>query len=171
MEDYNKGILVPSVIRAVLDAGARLGVPTVVDPKRLRFFAYEGCTLFKPNAKELADALGEHLRPDDAAWMDATRRRLGCGTLLLTLGERGVAVSPPEGGLLRIPAVARSVYDVSGAGDTVTAVAAVTMAAGATPVEAAVVANHAAAIEVGKAGVATVSPSEILDQYRTFRTE
>jgi D-beta-D-heptose 7-phosphate kinase/D-beta-D-heptose 1-phosphate adenosyltransferase len=66
---------------------------------------------------------------------------------------------------VRIPTVARAVYDVSGAGDTVTAVMAVAMAAGASVVEAAILANHAAAIEVGKAGVATVSPDEILSQY------
>jgi D-glycero-beta-D-manno-heptose-7-phosphate kinase len=171
VEDYNKGVLVPEVIQAVLGAGERLGLPTIVDPKRLRFFDYRGCTVFKPNAKELADALGEHLQPDDPGWMEATRYRLGCRVLLLTLGEQGVALASADRGFLRVPAVARSVYDVSGAGDTVTSVMAVALATGATPIEAAVLANHAAAIEVGKAGVATVSPSEILDQYRTFIQE
>lgn len=168
MEDYNKGVLTPPVIAAVLEVGRALGIPTVVDPKRLRFFDYRGVTVFKPNAKELADALGEHLAPDDAGWMAETRRRLGCDTLLLTLGERGVALATAGGRFLRIPAVARSVYDVSGAGDTVVAVAAVALAAGADEVEAAILANHAAAIEVQKAGVATVSPREILEQTRTY---
>lgn len=168
MEDYNKGVLTPPVIAAVLEVGRTLGIPTVVDPKRLRFFDYRGVTVFKPNAKELADALGEHLAPDDAGWMAETRRRLGCDTLLLTLGERGVALATAGGRFLRIPAVARSVYDVSGAGDTVVAVAAVALAAGADEVEAAILANHAAAIEVQKAGVATVSPREILEQTRTY---
>ncbi len=171
MEDYNKGVLVPSVIRAVVEAGRGLGIPTVVDPKRLRFFDFRGSTVFKPNAKELADALGEHLRPDDEDWMASTRDRLGCDTLLLTRGEEGMSLADASGRYLRIPAVARAVYDVSGAGDTVTAVVAVALAAGASAVEAAVLANHAAAIEVGKAGVATVSPREILDQYRTFKQE
>jgi rfaE bifunctional protein kinase chain/domain len=171
MEDYNKGVLVPRVIDAVLAAGRRHGLATVVDPKRLRFFDFAGCTVFKPNVKELADALGEHLRPDDGVWMEATRQRLGCRHLLLTLGERGMALATEDGSFLRIPAVARAVYDVSGAGDTVTAVVAAALAAGADPVEAAVLANHAAAIEVGKAGVATVSPDEILDQFRTFTQE
>jgi D-beta-D-heptose 7-phosphate kinase/D-beta-D-heptose 1-phosphate adenosyltransferase len=171
MEDYNKGVLVPEVIRAVLGAGDRHGVPTVVDPKRLRFFDFAGCSVFKPNAKELADALGEHLRPDDAEWMEATRRRIGCDALLLTLGEGGVALATDDDVFLRVSAVARSVYDVSGAGDTVTAVMAVALAAGASPDEAAVLANHAAAIEVGKTGVATVAPHEILEQYRTYREE
>lgn len=77
-----------------------------------------------------------------------------------------MALQTEEGNHLRVPTVARSVYDVSGAGDTVTAVVAVALAAGSTMTEAAVLANHAAAIEVGKAGVATVSPEEILSHFR-----
>lgn len=168
MEDYNKGVLTGPVIAAALEAGRTLGIPSVVDPKRLRFFDYRGATVFKPNAKELADALGEHLAPDHAGWMQETRRRLVCDTLLLTLGERGVALAARDGRYLRIPAVARSVYDVSGAGDTVVAVTAVALAAGADEMEAAILANHAAAIEVQKAGVATVSPREILEHTRTY---
>ncbi|MEK9501289.1 D-glycero-beta-D-manno-heptose-7-phosphate kinase [Gaopeijia maritima] len=168
LEDYNKGVLTSAVIRAVLQVGHEMDIPTVVDPKRLRFFEYGGVTLFKPNAKELADALGEHLDPDDPEWMERTRVRLDCRTLLLTLGERGVALVSEGGRFLRIPAVARAVYDVSGAGDTVVAVAAVALAAGADEFEAAILANHAAALEVQKAGVATVSPDEILTQTRTF---
>ena len=164
LEDYNKGVLVERVIGAALAGGP--GRPSVVDPKRLRFFSFAGCTVFKPNAKELSDALGEVLHPDDAAWMEATRQRLGCANLLLTLGEHGVALGMEEGDHLRIPAVGRSIYDVSGAGDTVTAVTAACLGAGASVWEAAVLANHAAAIEVGKAGVATVSPEEILRQFR-----
>jgi D-beta-D-heptose 7-phosphate kinase/D-beta-D-heptose 1-phosphate adenosyltransferase len=171
LEDYNKGVLVPRVIDAALAEGKRRGIPTVVDPKRLRFFAFAGATVFKPNAKELGDALGERLQPDDSAWMSETRRRLGCKNLLLTLGERGVALHTEQGDFVRVPTVARSVYDVSGAGDTVTAVVAVALAAGANIVEAAILANHAAAIEVGKAGVATVSPEEILSQYHESEEE
>ena len=167
-EDYDKGVMTSGVVRSLLGAGDRHGVPTVVDPKRRNFFAYGGVTVFKPNVKELADATGEAVQADDAAWMEAVRRRLGCRNLLLTVGERGMALQG-ERGLVRIPAVARSVYDVSGAGDTVTAVVAVALAAGATPEEAALLANHAAAAEVTKAGVATVSPLEILEHARVHR--
>ncbi|MFC1791401.1 bifunctional heptose 7-phosphate kinase/heptose 1-phosphate adenyltransferase [Gemmatimonadota bacterium] len=168
VEDYNKGVLVSPVIQAALAAGRDASVPTVVDPKRLRFFEFGGATVFKPNSRELEDALGERLQPDNPEWMDAVRDRLECETLLLTLGEQGMAVQSRGAGFLRVPTVARDVYDVSGAGDTVTAVLSVTLAAGATPIEAAVLANHAAAVEVGKAGVATVSPDEILRQQRAF---
>lgn len=166
LEDYNKGVLVESVIAAALEAAERVGLPTVVDPKRRNFFAYSGATVFKPNAKELADALGTFLHPDDPDWMEATRNRLDCRHLLLTLGDRGIALQSADEGHLRVPTVARSVYDVSGAGDTVTAVVAVTLAAGGRASEAAVMANHAAAVEVSKSGVATVSPEEILQHVR-----
>lgn len=169
MEDYNKGVLVPQVIRTVLDEGQKLGLPTVVDPKRLHFFEYGGATVFKPNAKELAEALTATLDPDDPEWLTATRDRLRCRSLLLTLGEEGIALVTGENEYVRIPAVARDVYDVSGAGDTVTAVVAAAMGAGATVMEAAVLANHGAAVEVGKLGVATVSPEEILEHCREYR--
>ncbi len=169
MEDYNKGVLVSTVIRAVMDQAASRGRPTVVDPKRRNFFAFSGTTVFKPNAKELADALGEFLHPDDPDWMERTRTRLRCENLLLTLGEAGMALQTAEGHSVRVPTAARAIYDVSGAGDTVTAVMAVALAAGADVPEAAILANHAAAIEVGKAGVATVSPTEIIQHSRQFQ--
>jgi len=164
LEDYNKGVLVTEVIRGALDRARELGIPSVVDPKRMRFFEYEGTTVFKPNSRELEDALGEPLRSDDAEWLESVRNRLRARTLLLTLGERGMALQDQEAGFLRVPTVARDVYDVSGAGDTVTAVMAVSLAVGAEAMEAAILANHAAAVEVGKAGVATVTPDEILEQ-------
>lgn len=171
MEDYNKGVLVPSVIGTALETAARTGAPTVVDPKRRNFFEYRGATVFKPNAKELADALGAFIHPDEAAWMEATRKRLACANLLLTLGERGMALQTADEEHVRVPTAARAVYDVSGAGDTVTAMMAVALAAGASSPEAALLANHAAAIEVGKAGVATVSPAELLEHARAFRDD
>lgn len=164
LEDYNKGVLVPSVIRGALEGSGTALIPSVVDPKRLRFFEYSGATVFKPNSRELEDALGDHIQADDPDWMEGVRTRLGVENLLLTLGERGMALQCREGGYLRVPTVARDVYDVSGAGDTVTAVMAVALAVGGSLMEAAVMANHAAAVEVGKAGVATVSPEEILEQ-------
>jgi D-beta-D-heptose 7-phosphate kinase/D-beta-D-heptose 1-phosphate adenosyltransferase len=151
-----------------MEGVSETGAPSVVDPKRLRFFEYTGATVFKPNSRELADALGDHLQADDPEWMEAVRTRLDVRNLLLTLGERGMALQSQESGYLRVPTVARDVYDVSGAGDTVTAVMAVALAVGGTPLEAAVMANHAAAVEVGKAGVATVSPEEIIQQQKLY---
>jgi len=160
LEDYNKGLLTRPVIRGALAAAA--GRPVVVDPKLRNFFDFDGATVFKPNQGELAAALRAPVEPDDAAWLADVRGQLGCENLLVTLGEDGMVLLASDGELLRLPTVARSVYDVSGAGDTVTAVLAMALAAGATVVEAALLANHAAGIEVGKAGVATVTPDELL---------
>ncbi|HEU0298076.1 MAG TPA: D-glycero-beta-D-manno-heptose-7-phosphate kinase [Longimicrobium sp.] len=161
LEDYNKGVLVPSVIRAAIDAARQAGIPCVVDPKFRNFYAFGGATVFKPNAAELGTALGQPLAADDDEWLEEARRRVGAEHLLLTLGEHGMALKGADGPALRIPTVAREVYDVSGAGDTVTACVAVALAAGASIEEAAVLANLAAGIEVGKPGVATVTPDEL----------
>ena len=161
VQDYDKGVLAAEVVAAVRDAARERRVAWVVDPKRRSFFAYGGATVFKPNARELSDALGEPVHPDDGPWMEATRARLDCEHLLLTLGDRGMALQSAGVPLVRCGAVAREVYDVSGAGDTVTAAVALTLAAGASMVEATAFANDAAAVEVGKSGVQTVSPDEI----------
>jgi D-beta-D-heptose 7-phosphate kinase/D-beta-D-heptose 1-phosphate adenosyltransferase len=171
LEDYNKGVLLIPLIRQTIEAGLARGIPLVVDPKRLRFFDYFGATVFKPNARELEDALGDRLQAEDSEWMESVRSRLDVENLLLTLGERGMALQSREEGYLRVPTVARDVYDVSGAGDTVTAVMAAGLAAGATPLEAAILANHAAAVEVARAGVATVTPQEILRQQAALSDE
>jgi rfaE bifunctional protein kinase chain/domain len=163
LEDYNKGLLTKSVIGGVLASARDAGCPVVVDPKSRHFFDYRGATVFKPNQPELAAALREPVHANDAAWLDEVRRQIGCDHLLVTLGEEGMALLTAEGEHVRVPTVARSVYDVSGAGDTVTAVLTLALAAGAGIIEAAILANHAAGIEVGKAGVATVSAEELLD--------
>lgn len=161
LEDYNKGVLVPRVIRAALDAAAEAGIPSVVDPKFRHFLQYAGATVFKPNALELGAALGQPVRPGDDAWLEEARATAGARHLLLTLGEDGMALRSEGAATFRIPTVAREVYDVSGAGDTVTAFVAVALAAGATMEEAAVLANLAAGVEVGKPGVAVVTPDEL----------
>jgi D-beta-D-heptose 7-phosphate kinase/D-beta-D-heptose 1-phosphate adenosyltransferase len=166
LEDYNKGVLVPFVIRAAIEAARAAGKPVIVDPKFRRFFEYAGATVFKPNLVELGAAMREPPRAESGEWLHHTRRELGCEHLLVTLGEEGMALASGAGGYLRVPAVAKSVYDVSGAGDTVTACIAVALSAGASVEEAAVLANHAAGIEVSKAGVATVSPDELRDVVR-----
>ena len=162
LEDYNKGLLTRTVIRGIIAAARAARKPVVVDPKSRHFDDYRGATVFKPNQPELAAALRSPIRADDTEWLEEVREQIGCEHLLVTLGEDGMALLTADGEHVRVPTVARSVYDVSGAGDTVTAVLAVGLAAGASVVEAALLANHAAGIEVGKAGVATVSAQELL---------
>jgi D-beta-D-heptose 7-phosphate kinase/D-beta-D-heptose 1-phosphate adenosyltransferase len=163
LEDYNKGVLVPAVIRAAIDLANSARLPIVVDPKFKNFFAYRGATVFKPNRRELEAALGAAVDVDHPDAVPATLRRLGVEHILLTLGDRGMALFSARGEVARVPTVAREVYDVVGAGDTVTAYLASILAAGGSPTEAAEIANVAAGIEVGKLGAATVTAKEVLD--------
>lgn len=168
-EDYNKGVLVPAVIEGAIAMARARQLPVVVDPKFRNFFAYRGATVFKPNRRELESALGAAVDLDHPATLPDTLARLGVEHLLLTLGEHGMALVSADtaatGVVHRVPTTAREVYDVVGAGDTVTAYLATMLAAGATAREAAVVANFAAGVEVGKLGAATVSPDEVLEAY------
>jgi D-beta-D-heptose 7-phosphate kinase/D-beta-D-heptose 1-phosphate adenosyltransferase len=168
LEDYNKGVLVPAVIQHAIGAARRRGIPVVVDPKYRNFFLYRGATIFKPNRRELEAALGAAVDLEHPQALPATFERLGVEHLLLTLGERGMALISAGGEINRVPTAAREVYDVVGAGDTVTAHLATMLAAGGTPVEAAIIANYAAGVEVGKLGAATVSAEEVLDAYDAF---
>ncbi|WP_396203809.1 bifunctional heptose 7-phosphate kinase/heptose 1-phosphate adenyltransferase [Gemmatimonas sp.] len=164
-EDYNKGVLVPAVIEGAIRLARERGLPIVVDPKFRNFFAYRGATVFKPNRRELESALGAAVDLEHPAALPDTFGRLGVEHLLLTLGERGMALVSSDGVVHRVPTTAREVYDVVGAGDTVTAYLATMLAAGATALEAAIVANYAAGVEVGKLGAATVSTAEVLDAF------
>ena len=167
-EDYNKGVLVPVVIGKGIALARERGIPVIVDPKYRNFFAYRGATIFKPNQRELESALGADVDLDHPEALPATFERLGVEHLLLTLGERGMALISSDGEIGRIPTTAREVYDVVGAGDTVTAYLATVLAAGGSPAEAAVVANFAAGVEVGKLGAATVRTEEVLAAYDDF---
>jgi D-glycero-beta-D-manno-heptose-7-phosphate kinase len=168
LEDYNKGVLVPAVISAAIGRARGRKIPIVVDPKFRNFFAYRGATVFKPNRRELENALGAAVNLDHPETLPDTLRRLGVDHLLLTLSEQGMALLSQDGDVHRVPTTAREVYDVVGAGDTVTAYLAAMLAAGATAREASVVANFAAGVEVGKLGAATVSTDEVLEAFDAY---
>jgi len=165
LEDYNNGVLVTAVIEEALAIASKRGIPVIVDPKYRNFFAYRGATIFKPNRRELESALGATMDVEHPETLPSLVQRLGVANLLLTLGERGMVLIGANGHAVRIPTTAREVYDVVGAGDTVTAYLAVMLAAGATAIEAAVIANFAAGVEVGKLGAATVGRAEVLAAY------
>jgi rfaE bifunctional protein kinase chain/domain len=162
LEDYNKGALAPPLISEVMALARRRGIPVVVDPKYRQFFAYAGATVFKPNRRELESALGATVDFQNRNTLPEVLARLRVDNLLVTLGADGMLLVTKDGGSLRIPSIAREVFDVSGAGDTVTAWLGTALAAGASLAEAAQLANYAAGVEVAKPGVATVSPDEVL---------
>lgn len=170
LEDYNKGVLVPTVIEASIAQARTRGIPIIVDPKYRNFFSFQGATVFKPNRRELEAALGASVDLSHPETLPSLVERLGVESVLLTLSEHGMAlieagVNGTAGGVQRIATTAREVYDVVGAGDTVTAYLAAMLASGASRLEAAVIANYAAGIEVGKMGAATVTPEEVLGAY------
>jgi rfaE bifunctional protein kinase chain/domain len=162
LEDYNKGALAPPLIAAVMEVARRRGIPIVVDPKFRQFFEYAGATVFKPNRRELESALGAAVDLQNGNALPEVLARLRVDNLLVTLGAEGMVLVMKDGSSTHIPSIAREIYDVSGAGDTVTAWMGAALAAGASIRESAQLANYAAGVEVGKAGVSTVSPEEVL---------
>jgi D-beta-D-heptose 7-phosphate kinase/D-beta-D-heptose 1-phosphate adenosyltransferase len=168
LEDYNKGVLTPALIGQVMQDASAKEIPIVVDPKYKNFFSYKGATIFKPNRRELESALGAAVDIEHPEALPESIKRLGVENLLLTLGDAGMALIDATGEVGRVPTTAREVYDVVGAGDTVTAYLATMLAAGATPAEAAVIANFAAGVEVAKLGAATVSIDEVIEAYDQF---
>jgi D-beta-D-heptose 7-phosphate kinase/D-beta-D-heptose 1-phosphate adenosyltransferase len=165
LEDYNKGALAPGLIASAMEVARRRGIPIVVDPKFRQFFEYAGATVFKPNRRELESALGAAVDLQNGNALPQVLSRLKVDNLLVTLGAEGMVLIMKDGSTTHIPSIARDIYDVSGAGDTVTAWMGTALAAGASVREAAQLANYAAGVEVGKAGVATVSPEEVLAVY------
>jgi D-beta-D-heptose 7-phosphate kinase/D-beta-D-heptose 1-phosphate adenosyltransferase len=165
LEDYNKGALPPALIAAVMEIARRRGIPIVVDPKFRQFFEYAGATVFKPNRRELESALGAAVDLQNGNALPQVLTRLKVDNLLVTLGAEGMVLVMKDGSTTHLPSIARDIYDVSGAGDTVTAWMGTALAAGASVRESAQLANYAAGVEVGKAGVATVSPEEVLAVY------
>jgi D-beta-D-heptose 7-phosphate kinase/D-beta-D-heptose 1-phosphate adenosyltransferase len=167
VSDYLKGTITPGVMKALTALQRGRNLPLIVDPKIPHLDCYEGATLVTPNHDEAERATARRIRSDEDARQAALdfRRRTGCESVLITRGEQGMWLSSAtaEG---TIPAVAREVSDVTGAGDTVVATVALTLAAGATLVEAASLANHAAGVVVAKFGPSTLSRDELISAIK-----
>jgi rfaE bifunctional protein kinase chain/domain len=164
VSDYRKGVITPRVMREVLSLARRRRLPVLVDPKVGHFPLYRGVSVVTPNQLEAEEATGLHIRraADLATAGRRLLRQLGCQAALLTRGEQGMTLFERGEKAVHIPTAAREVFDVTGAGDTVIATVALALCAGARLVEAAVLANLAAGVAVGKLGTATVTPEEVL---------
>jgi D-beta-D-heptose 7-phosphate kinase/D-beta-D-heptose 1-phosphate adenosyltransferase len=160
VSDYNKGTMTPSVCRALIDAFRRRGKPVIVGLKSRDIAKYAHATGASLNRAELALVSGVD---DVASGARKVVRRLGLEFLAVTLGERGMQVYGKKGSPVTLDAVARQVYDVTGAGDTVLAAFGTAFASGLPLEECALMANAAAGIVVGKVGTATVTRDELLD--------
>lgn len=163
LSDYAKGVLTPRVVRTLIDAANKLGKPVIVDPKGKDFSIYRGATLITPNCQELAEVTRHVVatEADIAAAAAELNRTVGSKAVLITRSEAGMTLVPADAAAVHVPAYAVKVRDVSGAGDTVVAVLAATLAAGVDFESAMRAANAAAAVVVGKRGTATVTPAEL----------
>lgn len=168
--DYDKGALWSDLVAPVLARARERQIVSIVDPKLRNFFEYPGAYLFKPNGAELAAARGSERPPREEEVLRSIRERLDCRHLLVTLGEEGMMLLGEDDDEVRtIPSEAREVYDVSGAGDTVTAVLAVALAGSATVLEGSRLANFAAGLEVSRLGAVPISAAELLRALRETR--
>jgi D-beta-D-heptose 7-phosphate kinase / D-beta-D-heptose 1-phosphate adenosyltransferase len=163
LSDYAKGVLTARVIRNIIEAARKLSKRVIVDPKNVNFAIYRGATLLTPNWKEFAEA--SRSRADTAtsiaeAAHDAMQLA-GCEAMLVTQSEHGMTLVPRNGEAIHVPAHTVKVRDVSGAGDTVAAALAVSLAAGADWETALRMANAAAAVAVSKKGTAMVTSAEL----------
>jgi len=163
ISDYAKGVVSPALIRQVLALAGRLKKVVAVDPKVQHLPLFRGVTVVAPNHQEAAAAVRILVRgePDLLRVGRLLLRRLQSRAVLITRGEQGMSLFERGKPVAHIPTFAREVYDVTGAGDTVMAALSLALAAGASMHEAAVLANYAAGVVVGKRGTATVSRAEL----------
>jgi rfaE bifunctional protein kinase chain/domain len=163
VSDYGKGVIGADLLSALADAHAQRPFRWVVDPKRANYAHYRRPSLVKPNVGEAATASGIEIGDADSlhAAGEALLARWEAEALLISRGEEGMALFRPGRKVQTFPTVAREVFDVTGAGDTVVATCALALGAGASFEEATVLANHAAGVVVGKIGTATVSAAEL----------
>ncbi len=163
VSDYAKGIITERIMRALVRLSKRTGIPLIVDPKPRHAPLYRDSTLITPNEKEAREmALVLGIRGEDIAGIGRGIQKKTGSNILVTRGEKGMSLLPLKGSAIHIPTMAKEVYDVTGAGDTVVAVLALALGAGTGLEEAAVLANHAAGITVAKVGTSTVSQDELI---------
>jgi len=169
IEDYGKGVINPLLLMKIIRMAKAGNKPVIVDPKVRHFSYYKGATVITPNRKEAYAAFNGHVDQEERSLESVGRGlmdQLESEAVLMTLGEDGMALFERNGSVTRIPTVAREVFDVSGAGDTVVAVYTLCAVGGASPILSAHIANCAAGIVVGKVGVAIVEPKELLNRLK-----
>jgi len=165
LSDYLKGVLTNKVIEAIISTASQINIPVLVDPKGSDYSRYKGATILTPNRKEAEAASGIAIVDKDSLSAAASIiiEKAGLKYLLITRSEEGMSLFSLDKDPVHIPTVAREVFDVSGAGDTVLASIAIGIAAGMEITEAAGLANVAAGIAVSKLGTSIVTPAEIIN--------
>ncbi len=167
VSDYAKGVVTAGLMAELTRLAALRKVPIIVDPKVEHFGFYKGVTLITPNHLEATQAAGLHGDSDQTIHEagEVIRQRLGCQSVLVTRGEKGMSLFEGYNDPWHIPTQAQQVYDVTGAGDTVVGTLALALSTGASMREAAMLANQAAGIVVGMVGTATVSAKQLTEAF------
>lgn len=166
VSDYQKGMISQELIRDIVKKAKPKEMFIAVDPKVGHFDFYKGVSLITPNVMEASSGSNIEIR-DDKTLLRAGRslmKKLSCKAVLITRGEQGMSLFE-KNKVTHIPTVARKVYDVTGAGDTVISAFTLACASGANMEEAAVIANHAAGIVVGEVGTAVATPEQLLKSF------
>lgn len=158
ISDYGKGVVSKKLIGEVVPPARKKGIPVCVDPKERNFPYYRNVSAITPNVKELSFGAGIKIEEYDHLIQAAhkVKSMLGCDMVLVTRGEHGMSLFEEDGQPVDIPTTAKAVFDVTGAGDTVIACFTLAWASGATPREAAIIANVAAGLVVAEVGAASV---------------
>lgn len=166
VSDYDKGVVTPRILAEILPL-AYERMPVLIDPKIRNLSAYRPATLITPNHHEALRMTGLEEDTDEGLHRAAglIRKKLNCDAVLITRGDRGMVLLEGDGNPVFVATAAREVYDVTGAGDTVIATLAAALATGASLLDAANLANHAAGMVVGKVGTATVSAEELTQSF------
>ncbi len=163
VSDYRKGVIIPPLMRFIIERSRQLDKWVSIDPKNADFSLYQGAQILTPNQRELG--LPYHIQPQTIEEIVQLSHRLmedyRLTAVLVTRGEQGMVLIEQNREIVNLPTVAQEVFDVSGAGDTVVAMFTLAKAAGCSHLEAAVLANYAAGIVVAKLGTATLSPNEL----------
>jgi rfaE bifunctional protein kinase chain/domain len=164
LQDYNKGVLTPSLISSIVKIANENNVVITVDPKFINFFEYSDVTVFKPNKKETEDAFNIRISTENEIEnaLRLLNKKLNAKNILLTLGELGITLLDSNDVVTRIPTKARKVADVSGAGDTVIATLTAALTGGASFSEASYLANYAGGLVCEEMGIVPIDPQKLL---------
>lgn len=167
LQDYNKGVLTREVIEKVIKSANEKGISTIVDPKKQNFNSYKNCTIFKPNLAEIKAGMNIDFNADNVSEIEKTstelRTLLNAKAILLTLSERGICINSADG-FKHTPAFKRDIVDVSGAGDTIIAVASLFLASNIKHTDLSVLSTLAGGIVCEEVGVIPINKEKLLSE-------
>lgn len=173
ISDYDKGLITTQLLEGLIPLAKNFDKPIIVAPKIEHFIEYKGVKVIVPNLKEASEGTGIRYI-NEASIINMGQwilTHLGCDAVLITRGKDGMSLFEKEGEITYIPTLAKEVYDVTGAGDTVTSVVALVLATEAQMLQAALIANSAASVVVSKVGTATLTRKELLNRIDEMREE